>query len=228
MLAVLSAVLVAMVVLLGVAGGTARGETTTGTVLTLNASPAVVKTGSTTNLFGELSQKNGGGIKGKRVVLQQKPHGAPAGDFQPVAGQPAEGLLTGSGGEFSLPSVKPDANTDYRARFAQGSATTTSRMVEVGVKVDVGLQVQKKNIRHTETVTMLGKVSEAQTEGTVALAVRRDGQKFTKRVPLVDSAFVLAMSPKRGKYTVSATYAPAAGQTDFMGNKSLTKKFNVR
>ena len=228
MVAVLSAVLLAMAVLFGVAGGAARGDTAPSTVLSLNASPSLVKTGSATGLFGELALKNGGGVKGKRVVLEQKPRGASADDFERVPGQPAEGLLTGDGGEFRLLDVRPGANTDYRARYEQGSQETTSRIVELGVKVDVALHVKKKNMIHGQVAKMVGKVSPSQSLGTVALTVKRDGQKVTRLVPLVGSAFVLEMSPKVGNYTVSASYTPALGQTDFMGGKSLTRKFNVR
>ena len=228
MLAVLSAVLVAMAVLLGVAGGTAKGDTAPNTVLSLDASPTIVKTGSTTSLFGELAQKNGGGIKGKRVVLQQKPRGASADAFERVAGQPAEGVLTGDGGEFRLLAVQPSANTDYRARYVQGSKETTSRTVELGVKVNVGLNVVRKHIKSGNDVVLFGTVSPAQSQGSLSLTVKRDGQKFTRHVPLTGSAFRHTMEPKgKGRYTVVANYAPANGQLDFMGNKSITKRFTV-
>jgi len=227
-LAVLSAVVVAMAVLLGVAGGAARGDMAPNTVLSLNASPTIVKTGSTTSLFGELAQKNGGGIKGKRVVLQQKAHKAPAGDFQRVPGQPAEGLLTGDGGEFKLLSVQPSANTDYRARFVQGSKETTSRTVQVGVKVNVELQVLRKHSKSGNDSVLFGKVSPAQSQGSLSLTIKRDGQKLTRRVSLSNSAFLLKIAPKAGgKYTVIANYSPADGQTNFMGNNSVTKRFTV-
>lgn len=227
-LAVLSAVVVAMAVLLGVAGGAARGDTAPNTVLSLNASPTMVNTGSTTSLFGELAQKNGGGIKGKRVVLQQKPHGTPAGNFQPVPGQPAESVLTGDGGEFSLLSVQPNANTDYRARYVQGSNTTTSRTVELGVKVNVGLNVLRKHIKSGNAAVLSGLVSPAQSQGSLKLTIKRDGQKFTRNATLASSAFLHKITPKaKGRYTVITTYAPANGQLDFMGNKSVTKRFTV-
>jgi hypothetical protein len=41
------------------------------------------------------------------VILEQKPRGASAADFERVPGQPAAGVLTGDGGKFRLLSVKP-------------------------------------------------------------------------------------------------------------------------
>lgn len=227
-LAMLSAAPVAMAVLLGVSGGAAKGDTAPNTTLSLDTSPAVVNTGSTTSLFGEPAQKNGGGIKGKRVVLQQKPHGAPAGDFEAVPGQPAEGVLTGDGGEFSLLSVQPNANTDYRARYVQGSSSATSRTVELGVKVNVGLNVLRKHIKSGNDATLSGLVSPVQSQGSLKLTIKRDGQKFTRTATLANSAFLHKIRPKaEGRYTVIATYAPANGQLDFMGNGSITKRFTV-
>ena len=226
MLAVLSAALLAMAVLLGVAGGAAKGDTGPNTTLSLNASPGVVNTGSTTGLFGELAHKNGDSVTGKRVVLQQKPHGAPAGDFQDVPGQPAEGVLTGDGGKFNLLSVQP--NTDYRARYVQGSTTTTSRTVELGVKPNVGLNVLREHIKSGNDATLSGLISPAQSQGSVKLTIKRDGQKFNRMATLTGSAFLHKITPKaKGKYAVIATYAPANGQLDFMGNKSVTRRFTV-
>ncbi len=56
----------------------------------------------------------------------------------------------------------------------------------------------------------------------------RDGQKLTRSASLANSAFLHKITPKaKGRYTVVANYAPANGQTDFMGNKSVTKRFTV-
>ena len=115
--------------------------------------------------FGELSQKNGGGISGKRVILEQKPRGASAADFERVPGQPAAGVLTGDGGEFRLLSVKPGENTDYRARYEQGSQTSTSPISRVDVKVNVGLDRVRKNVKVGKNVVMFGKVSPKPDAG---------------------------------------------------------------
>jgi hypothetical protein len=60
------------------------------------------------------------------------------------------------------------------------------------------------------------------------LTIKRDGQKLTRRVSLSNSAFLLKIAPKAGgKYTVIANYSLADGQTNFMGNNSVTKRFTV-
>lgn len=60
------------------------------------------------------------------------------------------------------------------------------------------------------------------------MTIKRDGQKFTRRATLANSAFLNKITPKaKGRYTVIATYAPANGQLDFMGNNSVTRRFTV-
>lgn len=228
-LTVLVAVLCAMALLLWVAGGAAKSDPAPSTTLSLGASPDTVSTGSNTDLSGELSHKAGGGIEGKRVILEQRPRGASAAEFERVQGQPAAGVLTGNGGRFELSTVKPRENTDYRARYEQGSQTSTSPIAAVDVRVNVGLDRVRKNVKVGKNVVMLGKVSPDQTLGTVKLVIKRNKQTFTRTLPLAGSSFTKVFVPNvAGRYTVFATYVPASGQTDFLGNSSKTRRFTAR
>jgi hypothetical protein len=74
---------------------------------------------------------------------------------------------------------------------------------------------------------MFGKVSPNQTLGTVKLVIKRNEQTATKVVPLAGSTFALVFNVA-GRYTVFATYVPANGQTDFLGNSSKTRRFSAR
>ena len=163
------------------------------------------------------------------MILEQKPRGASAADFERVPGQPAAGVLTGDGGEFRLLAVKPGENTDYRARYEQGSQTSTSPISRVDVKVSVGLDRVRKNMKVGKNVVMFGKVSPNQTLGTVKLVIKRNKQTVTKVLPLANSSFTNVFVPNvAGRYTVFAIYVPANGQTDFLGNSSKTRRFTAR
>lgn len=158
------------------------------------------------------------------MIIEQKPRGASAAEFERVPGQPAAGVLTGNGGQF-----KPRENTDYRARYAQGSQASTSPIARVDVKVNVGLDRVRKNMKVGKNVVMFGKVSPNQTLGSVKLVIKRNKQTFTRTLPLAGSSFTKVFVPNvAGRYTVFATYVPASGQTDFLGNSSKTRRFTAR
>ncbi|HET7269679.1 MAG TPA: hypothetical protein VFI90_01210, partial [Rubrobacter sp.] len=116
-----------MLAALGAAGGVARSDPAPSTDLNLKATLARIVVGKATELKGKLIHRNGDSVSGQRILLEQKIAGTAV--WVPVPKMPAVGVLTNTGGEFSLAGVKPRNNTLYRARFIQGAQDFTSDAV---------------------------------------------------------------------------------------------------
>ena len=178
------------------------------TRLTLSASSALVNytlPNSSTTLSGQLSSE-GTPLAGKKIVLERKPLGGSA--FVPVSGGT---LTTNVGGNFSLAGLKPERNTEYRARFATDAVELQSSMsptakVEVRLLVNTGLSATR--VKLGRAVKVSGSVFPANA-GNVTLNITRNGA-ILKRInlPLQSSRFSrLYRPPKTGLYTVRVTPA---------------------
>jgi thermitase len=191
------------------------------TDLSLSANPLSVLYGNATALSGTLSA-SGDSFSGRTVLLEKRPVGASG--FSPVSE-----VTTASDGTFKLTGVKPDRNTDYRARF-EGSATeglepSTSSAKRVNVRVKVAINVSDKDLKLGRSRTISGAVSPSHT-GSVKVVIKRNGEKIaTKSVSLNDSRYKLTYKPPRpGRYAFFTVFQK---DTDHLGNRSPQKTFKV-
>ncbi|WP_166172690.1 hypothetical protein [Rubrobacter tropicus] len=178
------------------------------TQLTLSASPTLLNytlPNSSTTLSGQLSSE-GTPLAGKGIVLERKPLGGSA--FVPVSGGE---LTTDAGGNFSLAGLKPERNTEYRARFvtdAEELQSSASPIAAVEVKLLVNTGLSATRVKLGKAVGISGSVFPANS-GNVTLNIARNGLPLTKiNVPLQSSRFSrLYRPPKTGLYTVRVTPA---------------------
>ena len=194
------------------------------TRLTLSASPALLDhtvPGSSTMLSGQLSSGEAP-VAGKKVLLEGRPLGSSA--FAPVAGGE---LATDAGGNFSLAGLRPERNTEYRARFVTDAeelqpATSPTVAVEVKLLINTGLSANRVKLGGAVRVT--GSVFPANA-GTVTFDISRNGGVPTKiNVPLEGSRFSrLYRPPATGLYTVRVTLA---GYPQHLVN-SMPRSFRV-
>jgi hypothetical protein len=218
------AALALMLVALGAAGSVARSDPAPSTDLSFNATPDKIVLGSATELKGRLIPKNGDSVSGKRILLEQKVAGTSV--WVPVPNVPVAGLLTDADGDFSLSGVKPHNNTQYRARFIQGSQDYTSDAVPVNVKIPITLS--KNRIKEGNGIKIKGSVVPGQASGIVRLTLEGNHKRVMKTVNLDDSKFVYEFTPtKVGKFNITAHYRPA-DQLLNLTNKSITRTLRVR
>lgn len=125
------------------------------TDLGFSASPLTILYGTGTTLSGKLSA-SGDGLSGKTVIVERRPVGAS--DFTRVAE-----ITTRTDGTFSLGGVKPNKNTDYRARFSGTAAErlnpSTSGAKRVSVKVRFGINLAGTDLKLGRSRTVSGLVS---------------------------------------------------------------------
>jgi hypothetical protein len=113
----------------------------------IDADPAVITFGQSATISGMV---RAGGRSGEQVDLQAKPAGSNS--FSTVATATA-----GSGGRYSF-TVKPTANTRYRAVASRVSPPATSDEVEVQVRFRVSLRLSDYTPSRCERVRFSGSV----------------------------------------------------------------------
>ena len=177
------------------------------TQITLSASSTLLNytlPNASTTLSGRLSSE-GTSVSGKKVVLERKPLGSSA--FVPVAGG---ALTTDAGGNFSLPGLKPERNTEYRASFvtdAEELESATSQTVVVEVKLLVSTSLSATQVKLGRSVGVVGSVFPVNA-GSVTINITRNGAPLIKinNVSLQNSRFSrLYRPPATGLYTVRVT-----------------------
>lgn len=176
------------------------------TRLTLSASSSLLNytlPNSSTTLSGQLTS-DGTPLAAKKVILERKPLGSSA--FVPVSG----GVIsTNAGGNFALAGLKPERNTQYRARFVTDSEeiqSSESSTVAVEVRLLVNTSVSATRTKLGKAVRVSGSVFPANA-GNVTMNISRNGFPLIKiSVPLQGSRFSrLYRPPTPGLYTVRVT-----------------------
>lgn len=191
------------------------------TALSFTARPLTIAYGGTTGFSGRLTA-DGEPVAGERVQVQHRPAGTRG--FSRIGS-----ATTASDGTFGLSGVKPDRNTDYRARFAGSEAgrlaAATSESRKVNVRVRVSLGVSSGDLKLGRSRVVSGAVTPTHG-GSVRMVVQRNGNVVERRnVRLNDSRYRFTYKPERpGRYSFRATY-PA--DDDHLGAASPTKGFRV-
>jgi hypothetical protein len=189
-----------------------------GSTITLQAQPAVLRPGEAGAVSGTLSITGGAVIGGAQVLLQARLSGAPA--FTDV-----QTLVTGADGSFSLP-VQPAAAMEYRAVYrgtSSATGATVQRPALAAVTVPVGQSVKlgarPKSARVGQRVKLTGVAAPTVEQlGIAAQAVslrveRKLGARWVKvasarRTPAADGSFSWIWRPKKpGTYRVTASLA---------------------
>ncbi|HET7479246.1 MAG TPA: S8 family serine peptidase, partial [Rubrobacteraceae bacterium] len=191
------------------------------TAITLDATRTRLDFGQGTTLSGTLTS-NGAPLARKTVEIEQRPVGASA--FVSV---PNGAVETGADGGFSLSSVKPRQNTEYRAVFAEQPELQSCAMGRrVDVRVMVSAKLSASTVRPGRGVTISGYVRPSHT-GSVEVEIKHGGAVVKRKTASLDgdSHYSLRYTPRPvGKYTVSVSYS---GHTDHLGGVSPARHFLV-
>jgi hypothetical protein len=191
------------------------------TALAFSASPPAITHGGATAFSGRLTA-GGEAVAGERVQIEHRPAGASG--FSRIGS-----VTTASDGSFGVSGVKPERNTDYRARFAGSetsrltASTSGSQMVNVRVRVSLGVSSSDLKLGRSRVVS--GTVSPAHG-GSVRLVVKRNGSIIERKsATLNDSRYRFGYKPTRpGRYTFYAIFPKDA---DHLGNRSVERGFRV-
>ena len=192
------------------------------TNLTLANSPRTITFGKTTKLSGKLSSE-GEPLGSRTVILQRRPTGASS--FTKV-GQ----TTTAADGTYSLSSVKPDENTNYRAVFSGNTsdklASTQSTYSQALVRVRVGLSTSSTKLKLGRARTISGSVAPKHG-GSVTVTIKRNGSVVARKKDALNSysRYSIRYKPSRpGTYAFTATYSKHG---DHLGNRGPQRSFWV-
>ena len=163
------------------APGTGHAQPNT---LTIKSSLATLTFGAATTISGKL---NGPGNAGVEITLEENPHPYTRG-FKPTGLK----TTTNASGGYTF-SVKPDANTRYRAT-AKTKPPVTSPETAVTVRVKVTLRLSDRTPAVGQRVRFSGYVSPAH-DGKVARIQRRTSTGSWKTVA---RATLVAATPVNG------------------------------
>lgn len=191
------------------------------TQLTLLATPTTVTFGKATTLSGKLS--GGKSVAAQPVTIQA--------DTAPFEGTYADvaTATTDANGNWTA-TATPSALTRYQARAAT-SPPTTSKTVDVSVRLRVGVRVSDRTPSRGERVRFSGKVAPAHDGAPVRIQRRtRTGSWVTvARTTLRDAGTDVSKYAKRVKVRRTGTYRVRvlSGDTDHLTGTSRRRTLTV-
>ena len=209
----------------------------TATSLDLKASATALDPGKAITLSGKLASGDSS-LSNKEVVLERS-----LADADKWEALPGGKLTTGADGGFSLAEVKPDGNTDYRARFAgnpgMGLKASTSTVVSVKVNraSSLTLDVKPATVSFGKTTALSGKLTadgKALTGERVILLQKPVGARSFTRAPGQPAAGILTASG--GAYRLTGVKPEKntdyrvrfAGGSESQSSLSPIKRVNVK
>lgn len=191
------------------------------TALTLSG-PAALNFGQAATLSGNLSS-GGSALADKPVILEQRAAGSSDAFTQVGASQ-----NTQANGGFSFTGIKPEANTEYRARFAE-EAELQSKEVSKQVKVRALMSnnTATSNLKLGKVRNIVGKVSPSHAGKVIKVSIRRPGQPTLVRNVRLSDTSVYKFGYKANKVGLYRVSVQFAGDADHLGGKSVLKSFRV-
>lgn len=203
------------------AAGAVGAQPSTITKASLSTSRNVVRFGSRVSLGGRLTTFSGRAVAGERIIFVHRPAGQSR--FTSIAE-----TTTASDGRFSLGGVRPEKNTEYRARFAGGTdgvadAQSAGRRVLVQPRITLNTSTRTLKVRKARILS--GRIAPRHG-GYVRVEIRRNGKRVqTRKVSLNDSGYRFRYRAKRpGRYSFRAVYP---SHKDHAMGASPTRKFRV-